>query len=185
MEALADYLKTEVIDGKIYDMSPATLKHQAIQRNLSVIIGGFLRGKICRMFTETGVELDENNYVIPDLLVVCDHNKLTENGIKGAPDFVVEILSPSTRRKDITLKKDAYERFGVKEYWIIDPKAESIEAYLLRDGKYVLDGVYHNIGENELNWKRMSEDEKAEIRLSLKISLYDDLELQTKDIFEL
>ena len=71
MEALADYLKTEVIDGKIYDMSPATLKHQAIQRNLSVIIGGFLRGKICRMFTETSVELDENNYFIPDLLVVC------------------------------------------------------------------------------------------------------------------
>ena len=185
MEALADYIKTEIIDGVEYDMSPANTKHIVIQRNLSRIIGNFLHGKQCKVFTEIGVDLDECHYLIPDLLVVCDRDKITERGISGVPDFIVEVLSPSTKRKDITIKKDTYERFGVKEYWIIDSKAESIEVYILRNGKYELDGVYHNIDENEIDMKHMNESEKAEIKVSLKISLYDDLEIQTKDIFEM
>lgn len=183
MPALAEYIKTEIIDGAEYDMSPANTKHIVIQRNLSAIIYNFLKGKQCRVFTEIGVDLDENNYVIPDLLVVCDRNKITDKGINGTPDFVVEVLSPSTKRKDITVKKDLYERFGVKEYWIISPKEESIEVYILQNGKYVLDNVYHNATAEDM--EHMNEEEKAEIHLSLKISLYDDLEIQTKDIFEI
>lgn len=183
MPALAEYTKTEIIDGVEYDMSPANTKHVVIQRNLSAIIYNFLKGKQCRVFTEIGVDLDENNYLIPDLLVVCDRNKITDRGINGTPDFVVEVLSPSTKRKDITVKKDLYERFGVKEYWIISPKEESIEVYILQDGKYVLDNVYHNATAEDM--ERMNEEEKAEIHLSLKISLYDDLEIQMKDIFEI
>ena len=183
MPELAEYIKTEIVDGVEYDMSPATLKHHAIQGNLYAIIWHFLRGKTCKVFTETGVSFDERNYFIPDLLVVCDKNKLTPQGIEGAPDFVVEILSPSTKRKDITVKKAVYERFGVKEYWIIGPNDESIEVYLLHDGHYELDNVYHNATEKDM--EHMSEAEKAEIHLSLKISLYDDLEIQTKDIFEI
>ncbi len=185
MPALAEYIKTEIIDGVEYDMTPATIKHHTIQGNLFAIIWNFLRGKSCKVFTETGVTFDEDNYFIPDLLVVCDRNKITAKGIEGAPDFVVEILSPSTKRKDMTLKKSAYEKFGVKEYWIISPKEESIEVYILQNGKYELDGVYHNINEDEIDTKHMSESEIAEIHLSLKISLYDDLEIQTKDIFEM
>ena len=94
----------------------------------------------------------------------------------------MEILSPSTRRRDITVKKDTYEKYGVKEYWLISPKEESIEVYLLQDGKYVLDNVYHNFDEED--WAALSEAEKAEQQLSLKISLYSDLEIQVKDIFE-
>ena len=116
--------------------------------------------------------------------MVCDPQKVTKQGISGAPDFVVEVLSISSKKKDRATKKDTYERFGVKEYWIIDPKAESIEVYILRNGKYELDGVYHNLDESEIDFKHMNESEKAEIKLSLKISLYDDLEIQTKDIFE-
>ena len=183
MPALAEYVKTEIVNGVEYDMSPASTKHIIIQGNLFGIIRNFLKGKQCKVFTEIGVDLDEDNYVIPDLLVVCDRNKITDKGIKGAPDFVVEVLSPSTRRKDITIKKDLYERFGVKEYWIISPKDESIEVYILQNGKYVLDNVYHNVTSEDM--EHMNEAEKAEIHVSLKISLYDDLEIQTKDIFEI
>ena len=183
MPELAEYLKTELVEGVEYDMSPANTKHISIQRNLSAVIYNFLKGKQCRVFTEIGVSFDANNYFIPDLIVVCDRSKITDQGIIGAPDFVVEILSPSTKRKDITVKKAVYERFGVKEYWIISPNDESIEVYLLHDGHYELDNVYHNATEKDM--EHMSEAEKAEIHLSLKISLYDDLEIQTKDIFEI
>ncbi len=184
MEALADYTKIEIISGVEYNMSPANTKHITIQGNLFNIIRNFLKGKQCRVFTEIGVDFDEDNYLVPDLVIVCDRNKITPKGISGTPDFVVEVLSTSSKKKDRALKKDIYEKFGVKEYWIIDPKAESIEAYILRNGKYELDGVYHNMDESEIDLKHMNESEKAEIKLSLKISLYDDLDIQTKDIFE-
>ena len=82
----------------------------------------------------------------------------------------------------MTVKKDTYEKFGVKEYWIIDPKGESITVYILRNGKYELDEIYHNISDSE--WEELDDEDKAEYRLSLKISLYDDLEIAVKDIFE-
>ncbi len=183
MQALVDYKKSEFINGTVYDMRPANTKHIAIQRNLSGIIFNFLKGKRCNLFTGIGVDFDEDNYFIPDLVVVCDPNKITHRGINGAPDFVVEVLSTSTRKRDIDIKKQTYERFGVKEYWIINPKDESIEAYLLKNGKYELDNVYHNLSEED--WDELDEDEKAQQQLSLKISLYSDLEIPVKDIFEI
>lgn len=183
VEALADYIKTEKINGAVYDMSPANTKHIIIQGNLSRIIGNFLRGKQCKVFSEIGVHFDDDNYFIPDVTVVCDRSKITEQGIKGTPDFVAEVLSFSTHRKDITVKKQVYEKFGVKEYWIISPKDETIEVYLWQNGKYELGGVYHNATEEDM--KYMTDREKAEINLSLKLSLYDDLEIQVKDIFEM
>ncbi len=182
METLADYQKTELIQGREYDMSPASIKHIAIQRNLSIIIGTFLRGKHCKLFTEAEVVFDEENTFIPDLLVVCAQNKIKKNYIAGAPDFIVEVLSPSTKRRDVTVKKDVYEKFGVKEYWIINPADESIEVYIFKGGKFVLDNIYHNFDEED--WAALTEAEKAEQQLSLKISLYPDLEILVKDVFE-
>lgn len=92
------------------------------------------------------------------------------------------MLSPSTRKRDITIKKDIYEKFGVKEYWLIDPKGESIDVYLLQEGKYELVSTYHNFSQEE--WDDMREEDKAEIQLSLKLSLYDDLEIIVKEVFE-
>lgn len=183
VEALADYIKTEKINGVEYDMSPANTKHINIQNNLIAILRQYLKGKRCKAFSEIGVQFDDDNYFIPDVTVVCDRSKITDQGIKGTPDFVVEVLSFSTHRKDITIKKQIYEKFGVKEYWIIRPKDETIEVYILRNGKYELDGVYHNATEEDM--KYLSDGEKAEINLSLKLSLYDDLEIQVKDIFEI
>ena len=182
MYPLQDKSKTELVQGREIAMSPASIRHIAIQRNLAGIIWQFLRGKRCQLFMEAEVVFDDANKFIPDLMVVCDPDKIKKNNIEGAPDFIVEILSPSTRRRDITVKKDTYEKYGVKEYWLISPKEESIEVYLLQDGKYVLDNVYHNFDEED--WAALSEAEKAEQQLSLKISLYSDLEIQVKDIFE-
>ena len=181
MEALKDYQKMEQSQGREYDMSPASIKHIAIQRNLSAIIWNFLRGKRCKLFTEAEVVFDDENIFIPDLLVVCDQNQIKKNCIDGAPDFVVEVLSPSTKRRDVTIKKEVYEKFGVKEYWIINPADESIETYILKNNKFILDNIYHNFDEED--WAALTEAEKAEQQLSLKISMYPDLEIVVKDVF--
>ena len=105
------------------------------------------------------------------------------NHIEGAPDFVVEILSPTTAKRDLSVKKDTYEKHGVKEYWIIEPKSENVTVYLLKDGKYELQEVYHNYTEEE--WEGLDEEEMEQERLkeAIKISLYDDLIIPVKDIF--
>ena len=183
MYAIQDELKSELVQGREIAMSPASIRHIAIQRNLAIIIGNFLRGKRCQLFMEASVVFDEENEFVPDLMVVCDPDKIKKNHIDGAPDFVVEILSPSTRRRDITVKKDTYEKYGVKGYWIINPKEEAIEVYLLKDGKYELQEVYHNYTEEE--WEGLDEEEMEQEKLKedIKVSLYDDLIIPVKDIF--
>lgn len=182
MYAIQEDPKIELIQGHEIAMSPASIKHILIQRNLAIIIGSFLRGKKCQLFMEAAVVFDEENHFIPDLIVVCDPDKIKKNNIEGAPDFIVEVLSPSTRRRDITIKKEIYEKYGVKEYWIISPKDEAIEVYILRNGKYELDNIYHHFDEED--WAALNDAEKAEQQLSLKISLYNDLEIQVNEIFE-
>lgn len=182
MYVIQEEPKTELIEGHEIAMSPASIKHFFIQRNLAVIIGSFLRGKKYQLLMEAEVIFDEENHFIPDLMVVCEPDKIKKNYIEGAPDFIVEVLSPSTRRRDVTIKKETYEKYGVKEYWIISPKDEAIEVYILRNGKYELDNIYHNFDEED--WAALSETEKAEQQLSLKISLYNDLKIQVKEIFE-
>ena len=174
--------KYELIDGKEVMMSPAHFRHAIIQGNLSRILSNYLLKKRCTVFTEFKVVFDDKSWYQPDLLVVCELSKVKQSYIKGAPDFVVEILSPATQKRDVGIKKDVYEKYGVKEYWIIDPKSESITAYLLQDGRYVVDNVYHNYTEEE--WDDLSDEEKAEQNLTLKLSLYDDLEIDVKEVFE-
>ena len=175
--------KVELISGQEVMMAPAAgTLHNGVGMNLSWIIRGYLRGKRCKVFYETEVWLDEENHFIPDLMIICDRSKIRPGHIEGAPDLVIEILSPSTRKNDVGEKKDAYERFGVKEYWIVSPKEETVDVYILKDGKFVVDNSYHNYSEDE--WEDMSEAERAAAKLSLKVSLYDDFEIQVKDIFE-
>ena len=174
--------KVEYIDGVAYMMAPAGTGHNSIGGNLYSIIHRYLRNKRCKVFYETKVVLDEKNRFIPDLLVVCDREKIKENHVEGVPDFVVEILSPSTRKRDLSSKRDAYEKFGVKEYWIIDPKAKTIDVYVLQEGRYVMIGSHHPYTEAELDG--LEEEEKAEAFLPLKLSLYDDLVMDVKEVFE-
>ena len=182
MEYLAVEQEYELINGEEVMLAAASIPHLNIQRNLTTMIHNFLKGKRCRVYTEAKVIFDNKNWLQPDVLVVCDKNKIKLNHIEGAPDFIAEILSPTTQFRDLGVKKDIYETFGVQEYWMIDPIARNIIVYLLKDGKYRLDSTYHSYSEEE--WEGLSEKEKAQQKLTLKLSLYDDLEIEVKEIFE-
>lgn len=132
----------ELIGGIAYGMSPAPrLDHQRVVLDLGSRMREFLRDKACVAYVspidvllpEQGQDDDETgNVVQPDIVVVCDPDKLA-NGryIRGAPDLVVEILSPSTMKKDVSEKFELYERSGVREYWIIEPTARWLHRYVL------------------------------------------------------
>jgi Uma2 family endonuclease len=134
---VADYMKWpdeerwELIDGVAYDMSPApTIRHQKITGRLYSRLEQKLRGKSCQPFiAPVDVVLSERDVVQPDVLVVCDPGKITEKNIQGAPDLVVEVLSPSTATKDLREKKALFERAGVLEYLLIDPLEEYIQVF--------------------------------------------------------
>ena len=114
-------------------------------------------------------------------MIVCDPDKIKKDGVHGAPDLVVEVLSPSTARNDRIRKKDTYEKYGVREYWIVNPTECSIEQYILTDGKFVLRDVYTRIPPDE--WESMKPKEKAEIKREFQCSLYDDLVIRVEDVF--
>lgn len=127
----------ELIDGEAYDMSPApATKHQSIVYNISFIIKSNLLNKSCKPFiAPVDVVLSEYDVVQPDVFVVCDEKKITEANIQGAPDLIIEVLSPGTAIKDKREKKMLYEKYGVKEYIVVDPVAQCVEQFLLdKDG---------------------------------------------------
>lgn len=145
----ADYLnwpeneKWEIIDGVPYNMTPApSRRHQKISGALFNRLYNYLEGKPCEVYSApfdvrlpVSNETDEQiqTVVQPDLVVVCDPSKLDERGCKGAPDLVVEILSPLTAKKDLREKFFLYERVGVKEYWIVHPAEKTISVFKLEE----------------------------------------------------
>jgi len=128
----------EIIVGEAYAMTPApSIPHQKMSGYLSSLFVQFFKNRECQPFhAPTDVVFDEQNIVQPDLLVVCDKNKITEKNIQGAPDLVVEILSPATALKDKRQKKALYERFGVRKYLIFYPMEELVERFVIADGRY-------------------------------------------------
>ena len=137
----------ELIDGVAYDMSPAPrVAHQRILMELGRQFATWLRGKPCQIFPAPfDVRLPEagesdalvETVVQPDLTVICDKRTLDEAGYRGAPELVVEILSPSTAQKDLKIKFARYERAGVKEYWIVEPEGKTVQIFTLgADGLY-------------------------------------------------
>lgn len=142
-----DEERWELIDGIPYNMTPAPSRiHQEISVELARQVANYLVGETCRIYTAPvdvrlpkGGEKDEQigTVVQPDLVVVCDESKLDERGCKGPPDLIIEILSPHTATKDMKIKRDLYERVGVKEYWLIDPMNKTVLVYQVSpDGCY-------------------------------------------------
>lgn len=150
----ADYFRwnfqerVELIKGFIHKMSPVLAPgHQKIARKLVVRIDRFLENKPCELFfapfdvrlpdskKQTGDEL-VFTVVQPDICVICDPEKIDDRGCMGAPDLVIEILSPGNTRKEMGIKFDLYEENGVKEYWLVEPQGRVILVYVLKDGKY-------------------------------------------------
>ena len=149
----ADYLKwdfkerVELIMGKLFKMSPAlSNRHQIISMHISGDLYGYLKGKSCRVYVapfdvrlprKSKDDDDIITVVQPDICVVCDSSKLDAKGCLGAPDIVVEILSPSNNLIELNNKFDLYESAGVKEYWIVLPQDNTFLVNTLTNGKYV------------------------------------------------
>ena len=131
---LPDGQRAELIDGQIYFMAPPSRKHQDIAVILSRKIGNYIEDHkgACRVyFAPFAVFLNADNktYVEPDICVICDPDKLTDQGCNGAPDWIMEIVSPGSRKMDYFTKLFKYRSAGVREYWIIDPDKNRITVW--------------------------------------------------------
>jgi Uma2 family endonuclease len=164
-----------ILDGVPYLMTPApSRRHQDYSREFGLQIGNFLKGKPCRMYNAPfdvrfpaypdQPDNEITNVTQPDLLVVCDRAKLDDRGCRGAPDWIIEILSPSTSLLDLNDKYALYEKSGVAEYWVVDPANQVVTVYLLENGKYQRGGVY---GKDD----------------SVAARLFDDLKINLAEVF--
>lgn len=149
----ADYMRwryeerLELIRGKIFKMSGPNTAHQLVSGNIFAAFHTFLRRKTCRVFAapydirlpfQNKTKDEEITTVVqPDICVICDESKIEERGCCGAPDLVVEIISPGNTRKDVQTKYELYEEFGVKEYWIVHPTKKIITVHIQEEaGKF-------------------------------------------------
>jgi Uma2 family endonuclease len=134
-------VRAEIIDGELYMMAPPTLIHQKVSGEIFGQLWSYLKDKPCEVFSSpVGVRLFEleDTVLEPDIIVVCDRSKLDGKVCNGAPDLVVEVLSPSTARHDRWLKYNLYRDAGVREYWIVDPDTKTVSANALSgDGEYI------------------------------------------------
>ncbi|WP_156801931.1 Uma2 family endonuclease [Desulfurispora thermophila] len=176
----ADYLtwsddqRWELIDGIPYNMTPApSTLHQRVSARLLVAFATYLQGKPCEVFAapfdvrlaESADDAQTFNVVQPDLVIICDSRKIDERGCQGAPDLVVEILSPGqAARRDRLEKYQLYQRYGVREYWLVDPYHETVEIYALKEGKFERCTVYS----------------RSEVAIS---HIFPELAVELKDVF--
>ena len=131
---LPDGQRAELIDGELYMMATPGRIHQRLVMELSASIFNYVQGKNgdCEVYPSpfaVFLNADEAIYVEPDISVICDKNKLTDAGCKGAPDWIIEIVSPSSRQMDYNKKLFKYRSAGVREYWIVDPMKQQITVY--------------------------------------------------------
>lgn len=181
---LSDYMSwrfremVELIRGKVFRMSPApSSDHAEISGNLFLAIGSYLRSKKCKIYHapfdvylfpagSTNPEL-ESTVVQPDICVVCDPQKIVKKGCMGAPDWIIEILSPGTAKKDLNEKFKLYEKAGVQEYWIVYPLEQMVHVYTLDEtGTYQASKSNPYIAEEELG-----------------VSIFPELTIDLKEVF--
>lgn len=172
--------KDEKINGVLYDMSPAPdYRHGIVNSNLHMMIKSSLKDSI-RLVSIENLDFkyhpDENDdYVCPDIMVICDRKHLKGGSYSGVPKFIAETLSYSTAKRDRSVKKDIYEQAGIEEYWIVSPQG-SVEIYYLQEGKYVLEQNYLLQDDPEI------EDYNAEQEISLKA--FPNIKFTLGEIFE-
>lgn len=139
-DALPDEQRVELIDGEYFEMTAPRTIHQSVLYRISYQVMSYIEknhGSCQPLFAPVDVQLDgedENTIVQPDFMIICDKTKVTEKRVIGAPDFIIEILSPSTREKDMFIKANKYLQTGVREYWIVDTDKEKVIIYFYEDG---------------------------------------------------
>lgn len=157
--ALPEGKRAELIDGQIYDMAPPSPLHQELVMELSATLRDYVKkkGGPCKVYPApfaVFLNEDDTTYVEPDISVVCDKSKISHRGCEGAPDFVIEIVSPSSRKMDYSLKNTLYTNSDVREYWIVDPAIKRTTVYRYDDDvapiiipfdDYVKVGIYGDL----------------------------------------
>lgn len=138
--ALPEGQRAELIDGRMYMMAPPIRIHQQLVSQFTKVIGNYIDAKhgTCEVYPApfaVFLNEDDMNYVEPDISVICDKDKLTDKGCNGAPDWVIEITSPSTSRTDYGIKLFKYRSAGVREYWIVNPQKKTVLVYDLEQDK--------------------------------------------------
>jgi len=146
----ADYLEWEgperfqLINGEVFQMASPSVTHQALLGELSIQFYNWLQGTPCQVFfAPLDVRLfpqkdkSDNTVVQPDVLVICDKDKLSKNSVDGAPDLAVEIVLPSNTHSELFLKFHYYLKAGVREYWVIDPERKKVQVHIYEDGHYI------------------------------------------------
>lgn len=180
------YDSHEIIGGKKFMSPSANPSHNKILYNIALHLGIYFLEKKCgHVFTDSvDVHLPDGNVFKPDLVVITSEHAGIINwnkAIYGVPDMVVEVLSRSTRKRDLTVKKDSYENCGVKEYWIIDPFMQAVDVYILREGKFEFDNEY--IRYDDYEFQNLNDEEKAAAKFEIPVSLFKDFKIKLDDIF--
>ena len=181
------YPSYEIIGGKKIMAPSAAPTHGGVIMRLGTIIENYLdANNLGYVFADDiDVHFLDGSLFKPDLSVILEKNSAIIDwcrGIYGAPDMVIEVLSKSTRRNDLTIKKDTYETNGVREYWIVDPWMKSIDVYLLRDGKYFFDDEYILFDADEI--ERLNDTEKATVKHEIPVKILDGLTIRLDYIFK-
>ena len=157
--ALPEGQRAELIDGQIYDMATPNRIHQTISFSIARTIADHIDAKNggCEVYMAPFAVIIQNdikNYVEPDICIICDKDKLSDRGCEGAPDWIIEIVSPSSRKIDYITKTNLYMAAGVKEYWIVDPLRETVLVYcssaewvpvFFRFGEKIKVGIYEDL----------------------------------------
>ena len=168
-EALPEDLRVEVFDGVVYDIASPSQEHQTISMELSTVLNTYIRGKkgSCRVFhAPFDVKLSEQPLTIvqPDLMIVCDKDKLDGKRCNGAPDFIIEIVSPGNPADDYIRKLYYYKNAGVREYWIVDPRRKNVTINFFEGNMLNVQYSFDSV---------------------IKVNIYDDLYINFSDIDEL
>ena len=178
----------EIIEGVKFMAPSPGWGHVNVTANLIKLIGNYASiNKLGVVAPDNfDVHFPDGNLFQPDFIFVSAENakllfQSKDSTIHGVPDMVAEIFSRSTMKRDLGIKKDVYERNGVREYWIIDPWSENIQVYLLQDGKYVLDNVYQNYSDDELS--KLTDEERSEIEMEVPVAVLDGFKVKIRNIF--
>lgn len=145
---LPDGQRAELIDGQMYMMAPPLRIHQELVSQFTKVIGQYIdaHGGLCKVYPApfaVFLNADDKNYVEPDISVICDKNKLDDRGCNGAPDWVIEIVSPSTERMDYGIKLFKYRSAGVKEYWIVNPLSQTVNVFDFKHNEKTGQSSFH------------------------------------------